>query len=136
MEKLDIIIFIVYGILIIVVGNWMARSKGKEQNSSDYFFANKSLPWFLVGSSIIAANISAEQFIGMSGSGFAIGLGIATYEWIAALILIVVAKYFLPVFMEKKIFTMPQFLALRYDNRIKTILAIFWLSLLQRTNSC
>ncbi|MBA7541806.1 Sodium/glucose cotransporter [subsurface metagenome] len=65
----------------------------------------------------------------MSGSGFAIGLGIATYEWIAALILIVVAKYFLPVFIEKKIFTMPQFLALRYDNRIKTILAIFWISL-------
>lgn len=129
MEKLDIIIFIIYGIVIIAVGNWLARSKGKEHNSSDYFFANKSLPWFLVGSSIIAANISAEQFIGMSGSGFAIGLGIATYEWIAAIILIVVAKYFLPVFIEKKIFTMPQFLALRYDNRIKTILAIFWLSL-------
>jgi SSS family solute:Na+ symporter len=127
--NLDIIIFIIYGIVIIVVGNWLARSKNRERNSSDYFFASKSLPWFLVGSSIIAANISAEQFIGMSGSGFAIGLGIATYEWIAALILIVVAKYFLPVFMEKKIFTMPQFLALRYDNRIKTILAIFWLSL-------
>ncbi|MEN8116798.1 MAG: sodium/solute symporter [Bacteroidota bacterium] len=129
MGNLDVIIFVVYGILIIAVGNWLARSKGKERNSADYFFANKSLPWFLVGSSIIAANISAEQFIGMSGSGFAIGLGIATYEWIAALILIVVAKYFLPVFVEKKIFTMPQFLALRYDNRIKTILAIFWLSL-------
>lgn len=129
MEQLDIIIFIVYGLIIIAVGNWLARSKGKERNSSDYFFANRSLPWFLVGSSIIAANISAEQFIGMSGSGFAIGLGIATYEWIAAIILIVVAKYFLPVFIEKKIFTMPQFLALRYDNRIKTILAIFWLSL-------
>ncbi len=129
MGNLDIIIFVVYGIIIIVVGNWLARSKSKEQSSANYFFANKSLPWFLVGSSIIAANISAEQFIGMSGSGFAIGLAIATYEWIAALILIVVAKYFLPVFIEKKIFTMPQFLALRYDNRIKTILAIFWLSL-------
>lgn len=129
MERLDIIIFVVYGLVIVVVGNWMARSKNKEQNSSDYFFANKTLPWFLVGSSIIAANISAEQFIGMSGSGYAIGLGIATYEWIAALILIVVAKYFLPVFIEKEIFTMPQFLALRYDNRIKTILAIFWIGL-------
>jgi SSS family solute:Na+ symporter len=129
MGNLDIAIFILYGIVIIVVGNWLSRSKGKERDSADYFFANKSLPWFLVGSSIIAANISAEQFIGMSGSGFAIGLGIATYEWIAAIILIVVAKYFLPVFIEKKIFTMPQFLALRYDNRIKTILAIFWLSL-------
>jgi SSS family solute:Na+ symporter len=129
MEQLDIIIFVVYGIVIIAVGNWLSRSKGGERNSSDYFFASNSLPWFLVGSSIIAANISAEQFIGMSGSGFAIGLAIATYEWIAAIILIVVAKYFLPVFMDKKIFTMPQFLALRYDNRIKTILAIFWLSL-------
>jgi len=129
MGNLDIFIFTIYGVIIIVVGNWLSRSKGKERNSADYFFASKSLPWFLVGSSIIAANISAEQFIGMSGSGFAIGLGIATYEWIAAIILIVVAKYFLPVFIEKKIFTMPQFLALRYDNRIKTILAIFWLSL-------
>jgi len=129
MSRLDIIIFVVYGILIIAVGNWLARSKGKVRSSSDYFFASKSLPWFLVGSSIIAANISAEQFIGMSGSGFAIGLGIATYEWIAALILIVVAKYFLPVFMEKGIYTMPQFLAIRYDNRIKTILAIFWIGL-------
>ena len=129
MNKLDLIIFAIYGIVVIVVGNWLTRSKNKERNSTDYFFAGKSLPWFLVGSSIIAANISAEQFIGMSGSGFAIGLGIATYEWIAALILIVVAKYFLPVFIDKEIFTMPQFLALRYDNRIKTVLAIFWLSL-------
>ncbi len=129
MGNLDIVIFIIYGVVIIAVGNWLVRSKGKEQSSTDYFFASKSLPWFLVGSSIIAANISAEQFIGMSGSGFVIGLGIATYEWIAALILIVVAKYFLPVFVEKKIFTMPQFLAVRFDNRIKTILAIFWLSL-------
>lgn len=129
MAALDIIIFVIYGLLIVIVGNWLARSKSKQRSSSDYFFASRSLPWYLVGSSIIAANISAEQFIGMSGSGFAIGLGIATYEWIAAIILLVVAKYFLPVFMEKKIYTMPQFLALRYDNRIKTILAVFWLSL-------
>lgn len=125
----DTVIFVLYGLLIIVIGNWLARSKGKERSSEDYFFANKTLPWYLVGSSIIAANISAEQFIGMSGSGFAIGLGIATYEWIAALMLIVVAKYFLPIFVTNKIYTMPQFLALRYDNRIKTILAVFWLIL-------
>ena len=129
MEQLDIIIFIVYGLVIIAVGNWLARTKGKERNSTDYFFANKSLPWYLVGSSVIAANISAEQFIGMSGSGFAIGLAIATYELVGAVTIIIVAKYFLPVFVEKKIFTMPQFLSLRYDNRIKTILAIFWISL-------
>ena len=130
MELTDTIIFISYGLLIVVIGNWMARSKsGGQRSSEDYFFANKTLPWFLVGSSIIAANISAEQFIGMSGSGYAIGLAIAVYEWIAAIILIVVAKYFLPVFIHNKVFTMPQFLALRYDNRIKTILAIFWLAL-------
>jgi SSS family solute:Na+ symporter len=129
MGRLDILIFIVYGLVIIAVGNLLARSKKSRQSSSDYFFASKSLPWFLVGSSIVAANISAEQFIGMSGSGYAIGLGIATYEWIGALILIVVAKFFLPVFINNRIFTMPQFLELRYDTRIKTILAIFWISL-------
>ena len=129
MESLDIVIFILYGLVIIGVGNWFSRSKSSERNSTDYFFANKSLPWYLVGSSVIAANISAEQFIGMSGSGFAIGLAIATYELVGAVTLIIVAKYFLPVFVEKKIFTMPQFLSLRYDNRIKTILAVFWISL-------
>jgi len=129
MGRLDILVFIVYGLVIVAVGNLLARSKKAGPSSSDYFFASKSLPWFLVGSSIIAANISAEQFIGMSGSGFAIGLGIATYEWIAALILIVVAKFFLPVFIDNRIFTMPQFLELRYDRRIKTIMAIFWICL-------
>lgn len=129
MGILDTILFVLYGLVILFVGNWLARSKGKESNSNDYFFAGKTLPWYLVGSSIIAANISAEQFIGMSGSGYALGLAIATYEWIAALMLIVVAKYFLPVFVKNEIFTMPQFLALRYDNRIKSILAVFWLGL-------
>ncbi len=129
MGIIDTTIFIFYGLLIIFIGNWTVRSKSKSRKSEDYFFANKTLPWYLVGSSIIAANISAEQFIGMSGSGFAIGLAIATYEWIAALILIVVAKYFLPVFIQNNIFTMPQFLELRYDKRIKTIMAVFWLAL-------
>jgi SSS family solute:Na+ symporter len=125
----DTIIFILYGALIVIIGNLLSKTKSKETSSQDYFFANKTLPWYLVGSSIIAANISAEQFIGMSGSGYAMGLAIATYEWIAALMLIVVAKYFLPIFIKNKIFTMPQFLALRYDNRIKSILAVFWLML-------
>jgi len=127
MGTTDIIIFVAYALLIVVIGNLLGKKRGGS--SGDYFFAGKSLSWYLVGASIIAANISAEQFIGMSGSGYAIGLAIATYEWLAALMLIVVAKYFLPVFIENKIFTMPQFLALRYDNRIKTILAIFWLML-------
>jgi SSS family solute:Na+ symporter len=130
MNILDAIIFILYGVIIIFVGFWASRNKGnKEKNSTDYFLASKSLPWWLVGSSIIAANISAEQFIGMSGSGFAAGLGIATYEWLGAAILIIVAKFFLPVFVSRKIFTMPQFLAIRYDNRIKSILAVFWIVL-------
>ncbi len=129
MGLIDIIIFISYGLLIIFIGNYLVRSKSSQRSTEDYFFANKTLPWYLVGSSVIAANISAEQFIGMSGSGYAIGLAIAVYEWIAALILIVVAKYFLPVFIHNKIFTMPQFLALRYNNQIRTILAIFWLAL-------
>jgi len=129
MGLIDIIIFISYGLLIIFIGNFMVRSKSKQRSTEDYFFANKTLPWYLVGSSVIAANISAEQFIGMSGSGYAIGLAIAVYEWIAALVLIVVAKYFLPVFIHNKIFTMPQFLAIRYNNQIRTILAVFWLAL-------
>ena len=129
MGVIDVVVFVLYGVVIIVIGNWFAKTKNKTTSSNDFFYANQSLPWYLVGSSIIAANISAEQFIGMSGSGYAIGLAIATYEWIAAIILIVVAKYFLPVFLKNEILTMPQFLALRYDNRIKTILAIFWLML-------
>jgi SSS family solute:Na+ symporter len=130
MSLLDSIIFITYGLVIVFIGIYFSRAKrGEDKNSTDYFLASKSLPWWLIGPSIIAANISAEQFIGMSGSGYAIGLGIATYEWLAALILIVVAKFFLPVFVKKKIFTMPQFLSIRYDNRIKTILAVFWIIL-------
>lgn len=129
MTLLDSIIFISYGLLIIFVGNYLSRSKGEKRDSKSYFFAGKSLPWWLVGTSIIAANISAEQFIGMSGSGYAIGLGIATYEWLGALILILVAKFFLPVFIKKEIYTMPQFLAMRYSDSLKSVLALFWLAL-------
>lgn len=129
-STIDIIIFIAYGLLIIGIGWWVSREKeGHEKTSSDYFLAGKSLPWWAIGASLIASNISAEQFIGMSGSGYALGLGIATYEWMAALTLIVVAKFFLPIFIEKRIFTLPQFLELRYDSRIRTILAVFWVLL-------
>lgn len=129
MTLLDSFIFILYGLLIIFVGNYLSRSRGQKKDSNSYFFAGKSLPWWLVGTSIIAANISAEQFIGMSGSGYAIGLGIATYEWLAALLLILVAKFFLPVFIKKEICTMPQFLAMRYSDSLKSVLAFFWLAL-------
>jgi SSS family solute:Na+ symporter len=126
---LDTIIFSLYGLLIIFVGNYLSRSKGEKRDSQAYFFAGKTLPWWLVGTSIIAANISAEQFIGMSGSGYAIGLGIATYEWLGAIFILLVAKFFLPVFVKKGIYTMPQFLALRYSDSLKSVLAFFWLAL-------
>lgn len=127
---LDTIIFVAYGILIISVGLWVSRTKkGETKTAEDYFLAGKSLPWWAIGASLIAANISAEQFIGMSGSGFAIGLAIASYEWMAAATLLIVGKYFLPIFMEKKIYTIPQFVEKRFSTNLKTILAVFWIGL-------
>jgi solute:Na+ symporter, SSS family len=125
----DLLVFFGYLFIVIGLGLWVSRTKrGTEKKSDDYFFAGKTLPWWAIGSSLVAANISAEQFIGMSGSGFAIGLGIASYEWVSAFVLLVVAKYFLPLFLEKKIFTMPQFLQVRFDSRVKTSLAVFWIA--------
>ena len=101
-ETIDYLIFLGYAVLILFVGLWVSREKdGKQKNAEDYFLASKSLPWWAIGASLIAANISAEQFIGMSGSGFALGLAIASYEWMAALTLIIVGKFFLPIFIEK-----------------------------------
>ena len=124
---IDYIVFFTYIGLIIFMGLWVSRSKNKERTSQDYFLASKSLTWWAVGASLIAANISAEQMIGMAGSGYAIGLGIASYEWMAALTLILVGKFFLPIFIEKKIYTMPQFLEMRFDGRVRTAMATFWL---------
>lgn len=124
----DYIVFALYGLTIIGVGLWVSREKkGHKKNADDYFLASKSLPWWAIGASLIAANISAEQMIGMSGSGFAIGLAIATYEWMAAATLILVGKYFLPIFLKKGIYTMPHFLEVRYDGRVRTAMATFWL---------
>lgn len=129
LELLDIVVLVTYSILILFVGLFVSRKKNNSINSSDYFLASKSLPWWAVGASLIAANISAEQFIGMSGSGFAVGLAIASYEWMAALTLIIVGKYFLPIFIEKGLYTIPQFLEKRYNARVKSIIAIFWIAL-------
>jgi len=129
LETLDIFVLVIYSVLILSVGLFVSRKKTNEVNSSDYFLASKSLPWWAVGASLIAANISAEQFIGMSGSGFAVGLAIASYEWMAALTLIIVGKYFLPIFIEKGLYTIPQFLEKRYNARVKSIIAIFWIAL-------
>ena len=103
-------------------------------SSEDYFLAGKSLPWWAIGASLIAANISAEQIIGQSGQGFVVGLAIAAYEWQAAIVLIIVAKYFLPIFLEKKIYTMPQFLELRFGKTIKSMMAVFWVVLYTAVN--
>ncbi len=125
---LDYIIFIAYGLLIISIGLWVSRTKkGMEKTAQDYFLASRSLTWWAIGASLLAANISAEHFIAMSGSGYAIGLAIASYEWMAAITLIFVGKYFLPIFIKKKIYTMPQFCEQRYDKRVSTSLAVFWL---------
>ena len=127
---LDIAVFVLYLVVIISIGLWVSREKkGHEKNAEDYFLAGKSLPWWAIGASLIAANISAEQFIGMSGSGFAIGLAIASYEWMAALTLLIVAKYFMPIFIEKKLYTIPQFIEVRFNKNLKTILAVFWIAL-------
>ncbi len=127
---LDYLIFVVYAIVILGVGLWVSRDKdGKDKTAEDYFLASKSLPWWAIGASLIAANISAEQFIGMSGSGFALGLAIASYEWMAAITLLIVGKYFLPIFIEKGLYTIPEFVEKRFSTNLKTILAVFWIAL-------
>ncbi len=124
----DYVIFGGYCLLIVGLGLWVSREKkGHKKNAEDYFLASKSLPWWAIGASLIASNISAEQFIGMSGSGFRLGLAIATYEWMAAITLLLVAWLFIPIYLKKGIFTMPQFLEVRYDSRVRTLLAVFWL---------
>lgn len=123
----DQIIFVAYAVLIFGIGIWVSRGKG--ETSESYFLADKSLPWWAIGASLIAANISAEQFIGMSGSGFAVGLAIASYEWMAAITLLIVGKFFLPIFIEKKLYTIPEFVEVRYGTNLKTILAVFWVAL-------
>lgn len=129
-EFLDYLIFGIYAFIILGVGLWVSRNKdGKEKSAEDYFLASKSLPWWAIGASLIAANISAEQFIGMSGSGFALGLAIASYEWMAAITLIIVGKYFLPIFIDKGLYTIPEFVEKRFSSNLKTILAIFWIAL-------
>ncbi len=126
----DIIIFLFYFILVASYGYWIYQKKKNTHNDSkDFFLAEGSLTWWAIGASLIASNISAEQFIGMSGSGFALGLGIASYEWMAAATLLIVAIFFMPLYLKNKIYTMPQFLRQRYDGRVATIMAVFWLLL-------
>ncbi len=128
LTSIDLFIIIAYAIGIISLATWVSREeRGHQKNSTDYFLAGKALPWWAIGASLIAANISAEQIIGMSGSGYALGLAIASYEWMSAITIIIVGKYFVPIFLKHNIYTMPQFLEQRYDHRVRMVLAVFWL---------
>src|ERR1700743_800115 len=119
----DYSVFFLYFIVVSAYGYWVYRSKkAKTVDSKDYFLAEGSLTWWAIGASIIASNISAEHFIGMSGSGFAMGLAISTYEWMAAATLIIVAVFFIPVYLKNKIYTMPQFLSQRYNGTVAMIM--------------
>src|SRR5277367_654042 len=128
LPALDVAIIAVYAVSIFALAQWVSREKGSHRkDAQDYFLAGRTLPWWAIGTSLIAANISAEQIIGMSGSGYVIGLAIASYEWMAALTLIIVGKYFLPIFLKNGIYTMPEFLERRYSTSVRTVMAVFWL---------
>ncbi|MFZ4634107.1 MAG: sodium/sugar symporter [Saprospiraceae bacterium] len=128
LHTIDYLVFLVYFVGVAGYGYWIYRRKQNNQESAAAFFlAEGALTWWAIGASLIASNISAEQFIGMSGSGFAMGLAIASYEWMAAATLLVVAVFFLPVYLRNRIYTMPQFLAQRYSPLVATIMAVFWL---------
>ena len=131
MNKLQIADYIVFFIYFIAVSSYgyyiYHKKKSTTTSSKDFFLAEGSLTWWAIGASLIASNISAEHFIGMSGSGFALGLAISTYEWMAAATLIIVAIFIIPIYLKNKIFTMPQFLSRRYNDKVSTIMAVFWL---------
>lgn len=128
LESLDLTVVAIYAAVLLFIAHWVSREKdGHRKDTKDYFLAGRSLPWWAIGASLIAANISAEQIIGMSGSAFVMGIAIASYEWMSALTLVIVAKYLLPVFLKHQIYTMPQFLEQRYDHRVRIVLATFWL---------
>jgi SSS family solute:Na+ symporter len=130
LATLDIAIVGFYAVGIFLLAQWVSREKGSHQkDAQDYFLASRALPWWAIGTSLIAANISAEQIIGMSGSGYVIGLGIASYEWMAALTLIIVGKFFVPIFLKNSIYTMPEFLERRFSTTVRTVMAVFWLGI-------
>ena len=130
LTTIDIAVVCVYFLFIFVLAQLVSREKGgHKKDSKDYFLASRSLPWWAIGTSLIAANISAEQLIGMSGSGYAIGMAIASYEWMAALTLLIVGVFFLPVFLKNEIYTMPEFLKRRYGPNIQFVMALLWLTM-------
>jgi solute:Na+ symporter, SSS family len=135
MHTIDTVVFLIYFVVVATYGIWIyRRKKQKQETSTDFFLAEGSLTWWAIGASLIASNISAEQFIGMSGSGFKLGLAISAYEWLAAASLIIVAVFFMPIYLKNRIFTMPQFLKTRYNETVALIMAIFWLFLYVTVN--
>src|SRR5437762_5338899 len=130
MNNLDYIVFLIYFVIVASYGYWIyLRRKNREHDSKAFFLAEGSLTWWAIGASLIASNISAEQFIGMSGNGYFAGIAVAAYEWVAAIALIIIAIWFMPVYLKNKIYTMPQFLKTRYNETVALIMAIFWLFL-------
>ncbi|MDP9230070.1 MAG: sodium transporter, partial [Bacteroidota bacterium] len=127
----DFIVFAIYFVLVASYGYWIYQRKKKKDVTAthDFFLAEGSLTWWAIGASLIASNISAEQFIGMSGNGFFVGIAVSAYEWIAALSLVIIAIWFMPIYLKNKIYTMPQFLKIRYNETVALIMAIFWLFL-------
>jgi solute:Na+ symporter, SSS family len=126
----DYLVFVIYFLIVASYGIWIYRRKKKSfTDTKDFFLAEGSLTWWAIGASLIASNISAEQFIGMSGDGFFAGIAVAAYEWIAAIALIIIAIWFIPIYLKNKIYTMPQFLKTRYNETVALIMAIFWLLL-------
>src|SRR6187401_2299912 len=126
----DIIVFFIYFIIVAGYGYWIyRRKKAVQTTSTDFFLAEGQLTWWAIGASLIASNISAEQFIGMSGNGFRLGIAISAYEWLAAVSLVIVAVFFMPIYLKNRIFTMPQFLKTRYNETVAMIMAVFWLFL-------
>jgi len=135
LSGLDFGVLALYAILLFGIAHYVSREKdGAQKTTEDYFLAGRSLPWWAIGASLIAANISAEQIIGMSGEGYRIGLAIAAYEWQAAIVLIVAAKFFLPIFLKREIYTMPQFLDQRFGTGVKTTMSIYWIALYTLVN--
>src|SRR6478735_2112232 len=126
----DYLVFVIYFLIVSIYGYWIYQRKKKAStDTKDFFLAEGSLTWWAIGASLIASNISAEQFIGMSGEGYFVGIAVAAYEWIAAIALIIIAVWFIPIYLKNKIYTMPQFLKTRYNETVALIMAVFWLFL-------
>ena len=135
LATVDLFVVAIYALGLLALALWVSREPaGETKDTEDYFLAGKSLPWWAIGASLIAANISAEQIIGQSGQGFVIGLAIAAYEWQAAIVLLIVAAFFLPIFLKRGVYTMPQFLDQRYGSGVKNLMSVYWIALYTLVN--